>query len=203
MQLPEWPAGTPVQPRLNHSLNQPALCCLLFSTLQTVHHLRPRSMACRVLVRQPEIEPEPSTVKAQSPNHWTTREFPIAVLKARGSSEAMPRFLTHRNCDNINVCCFKPLSSEVICYAAADNRYIQEGSRVGQHGAEAPACPAWAGIMGQILRNGIAHLNGMTGTSLVAQWLRICLPVQGTRVRSLVWEDPTCHGATKPVRHDY
>ena len=35
------------------------------------------------------------------------------------------------------------------------------------------------------------------GTSLVAQWLRICLPMQGTRVRSLVREDPTCCGATK------
>ena len=41
------------------------------------------------------------------------------------------------------------------------------------------------------------------GTSLVAQWLRIHLPMQGTRVRALVWEDPTCHGAMKPVRHDY
>ena len=40
-------------------------------------------------------------------------------------------------------------------------------------------------------------------TSLGAQWLRICLPVQGTRVRALVWEDPTCHGATKPVHHNY
>ena len=38
--------------------------------------------------------------------------------------------------------------------------------------------------------------------SLVAQWLRICLPMQGTRVRALVWEDPTCHGATKPVSHN-
>ena len=37
------------------------------------------------------------------------------------------------------------------------------------------------------------------GTSLVAQWLRICLQIQGTRVRSLVQEDPTCRGATKPV----
>ena len=37
------------------------------------------------------------------------------------------------------------------------------------------------------------------GASLVAQWLRICLPMQGTRVRALVWEDPTCRGATKPV----
>ena len=41
------------------------------------------------------------------------------------------------------------------------------------------------------------------GTSLVAQWLRICLPVQKTRVRALVWEDPTCHGAIKPLCHNY
>ena len=41
------------------------------------------------------------------------------------------------------------------------------------------------------------------GTSLVVQWLRICLPTQGTRVRALVQEDPTCRGATKPVCHNY
>ena len=39
--------------------------------------------------------------------------------------------------------------------------------------------------------------------SLVAQWLRIRLPMQGTRVRALVREDPAFHGATKPVRHNY
>ncbi|KAJ8795227.1 hypothetical protein J1605_002851 [Eschrichtius robustus] len=37
----------------------------------------------------------------------------------------------------------------------------------------------------------------------VAQWLRIHLPMQGTPVRALVREDPTCRGATKPVRHNY
>ena len=41
------------------------------------------------------------------------------------------------------------------------------------------------------------------GTSLVAQWLRIHLPMQGTRVRALVREDPTCCGATKPMHHNY
>ena len=41
------------------------------------------------------------------------------------------------------------------------------------------------------------------GTSLVAQWLRIHLPMQGTQVQALVQEDPTCRGATKPVRHHY
>ena len=39
--------------------------------------------------------------------------------------------------------------------------------------------------------------------SLVAQWLRIRLPVQATRVRALVQEDPTCRRATKPVHHNY
>ena len=41
------------------------------------------------------------------------------------------------------------------------------------------------------------------GASLVAQWLGICLPMQGTRVRALVWEDPTWRGVTKPVNHNY
>ena len=38
--------------------------------------------------------------------------------------------------------------------------------------------------------------------SLVAQWLRVCLLVQGTRVRALVWEDPTWRGAAGPVSHN-
>ena len=33
------------------------------------------------------------------------------------------------------------------------------------------------------------------------QWLRICLPIQGKRIQSLVWDDPTCRRATKPVHH--
>ena len=45
--------------------------------------------------------------------------------------------------------------------------------------------------------------NVTRGASLVAQRLRVCLPMQGTRVRALVWEDPTCRGATKPVSHNY
>ena len=42
----------------------------------------------------------------------------------------------------------------------------------------------------------------LPGASLVAQWLRICLLMQGTRVRALVWEDPTCRGAAGPVSHN-
>ena len=39
--------------------------------------------------------------------------------------------------------------------------------------------------------------------SLVAQWLRIHLPMQGTQVRALAREYPTCRRATKPVHHNY
>ena len=45
--------------------------------------------------------------------------------------------------------------------------------------------------------------NANSGASLVAQWLRIHLPMQGTRVRALVREDPTCRGAARPVSHNY
>ena len=41
------------------------------------------------------------------------------------------------------------------------------------------------------------------GTALVAEWLRIHLPMQGTQVQSLVQEDPTCCRATKLVHHNY
>ena len=41
------------------------------------------------------------------------------------------------------------------------------------------------------------------GASLVVLWLRIHLPMQGTWVRPLVWEDPTCRGATKPMRPNH
>ena len=39
--------------------------------------------------------------------------------------------------------------------------------------------------------------------SLVVQWLRMRLPMQVTGIRSLVQEDPTCRGATKPTGHNY
>ena len=48
-----------------------------------------------------------------------------------------------------------------------------------------------------------SSLNSSKRASLVAQWLRIRLLIQGTRVPSQVWEDPTCRGASKPMRHNY
>ena len=62
----------------------------------------------------------------------------------------------------------------------------------------------WGGINGRLgLTYTPLYKIDNCGTSLVAQWLRIRLPVQGTWVRALVQEEPTCHGATKPVCHNY
>ena len=44
-------------------------------------------------------------------------------------------------------------------------------------------------------------INNSDWASLVAQWLRVRLPMQGTWVRALVQEDPTCRGAAGPVSH--
>ena len=41
------------------------------------------------------------------------------------------------------------------------------------------------------------------GTSLVVQWMRICLPAKGTWGPSLVQEDSTCGGGNKPMPHNY
>ena len=51
--------------------------------------------------------------------------------------------------------------------------------------------------------NVFSYRKGENRASLVAQWLRIHLPMQATRVRALVREDPTCCRATKPVPHNY
>ena len=47
------------------------------------------------------------------------------------------------------------------------------------------------------------HFEKQFGISLVVQWLRISLSVQGPWVRSRVGEDPTCCRATEPTCHNY
>ena len=59
------------------------------------------------------------------------------------------------------------------------------------------------GVFCEIICSCQPLLKKLSRASLVAQWLRICLLMQGTRVRALVWEDPTCRGATRPGSHSY
>ena len=45
--------------------------------------------------------------------------------------------------------------------------------------------------------------NDQFRTAQGLQWMGIRLPTQQTRVRLLVWRDPTCYGATQLVHHSY
>ena len=44
-----------------------------------------------------------------------------------------------------------------------------------------------------------SHPKYIKMVSLVVQWIRTCLPMQQTRVRSLAQEDATCRRAAKPA----
>ena len=48
-----------------------------------------------------------------------------------------------------------------------------------------------------------SSITAQNWVSLVMQWVRLPLSMQGTLVSSLVLEDSICWGATKPVSHNY
>ena len=61
-----------------------------------------------------------------------------------------------------------------------------------------PLCTGWSLLWAELY-----PIQLHAEISLVVQWQRICLPMQGTLVWSLVLEDSTLHWATKPVDHNY
>ena len=87
-----------------------------------------------------------------------------------------------------------------------------QGTRVRAPVREDPTCRGAAGPLslspllqtGETTRRPISveeHVKLPLRASLVAQWLRVRLPMLGTRVRAPVREDPTCRGAAGPVSH--
>ena len=62
----------------------------------------------------------------------------------------------------------------------------------------------WREKAGRLQSMGSQSWNDQaTSLSLVAHWWRVHLSMQGTQNWSLVWEDPTCSRATKPMCHNY
>ena len=76
--LPSAPLLQPLTVLLSRLLNRTES----YFPLYTLSFLQ-RHVACEIIVPQPEIEPGPSTVRKQSPNHWTTREFPTLCFKKK------------------------------------------------------------------------------------------------------------------------
>ena len=54
-----------------------------------------------------------------------------------------------------------------------------------------------------IKQTGLVVKNSLPRASLVVQWLRIHIVMQGILVRSLIRKDSTCRGATKLELHNY
>ena len=57
-------------------------------------------------------------------------------------------------------------------------------------------------VLGSPRKGLYSHKLIFSGTSLIVE-LGVCLPAQGTRVPSLLQEDPTCQRAAEPVHRNY
>ena len=101
------------------------------------------------------------------------------------------RFIHPSKCDPQNP---NPRTAWFVC-ADIYATFITEPSRWAQSGPNS-SLHEW------ILKTSKQLSKCSKRASLVAQWLRICLLIQGTRVRALAWEDPTCRGAAGPVSHN-
>ena len=60
-----------------------------------------------------------------------------------------------------------------------------------------------ASVIQKVAVKSSKKIGSLSRTFLVARWLRICLPMQETWVRSLVREDYTWQRATKPMCHNH
>ena len=110
-----------------------------------------------------------------------------------------------QNTDNWHICHLPPkclAHAEKFTPSAGGPSSVLLGQRVGGRGGEKSHSIADMGPSTFVQETPPLKVS-CSGASLVAQWLRICLLMQGTRVRALVWEDPTCHGAAGPVSHNY
>ena len=85
------------------------------------------------------------------------------------------------------------LETVSLCKACSFLKYVESSCRVSSTSST---------YNNTIIKFVTSKECALLGASLVAQWLRISLPMQGTRVRALVWEDPTCRGANGPVSHN-
>ena len=97
-------------------------------------------------------------------------------------------------------------TSASLCWAVSANSRVIHSQHCTEHVGEegVPHLASGNGVSRPwVSRQYKNPSKACTRTSLVAQRLRICLPMQGTPVRYLVQKDSTCHRATKPMCYSY
>ena len=88
-----------------------------------------------------------------------------------------------------------------VCYSHCSpdphHRIHFQPSMTGKFPAEPSHISLEFNLSQKVIKSSLFFLNKKedSGTSLVVQWIRICLPMQWTGARSLIQQDSTCHGA--------
>ena len=145
---------------------------------------RPKYLSVQPPSRAPSFPTQASSSLPPSPEAWISTQVQICHGHRAGLSSPPPGSSVPC-CQPPHGCLFSPLT----CL-----RPLPHPLPLSSH-LPSPALRSFP----RILQLEVTDV----GASLVAQWLRVCLPMQGTRVRALIWEDPTCRGATRPVSHNY
>ena len=80
------------------------------------------------------------------------------------------------------------------CRLLCLSRWTRPSHQLAHRGSSSQLCPLSLKVGVTILPRYKVKKKTMWGTSLVIQWLKLQLPMQGAQVQSLVRElDPTCH----------
>ena len=93
-----------------------------------------------------------------------------------------------------------PISRVTVSYQTSNTLWTKENKEHHSSWGPGYATPKCASTPIFFLTN---HLRNGPRISLVVQWLRICLSMQGTQVQCLIWENPTWFGATKLMSCNY
>ena len=123
--------------------------------------------------------------------------LPITHEETEGSGRLVKvSEITHKcQSQDLNLVCLTPRPvylNPKLCHQPAPARSV----------AYFPGLPTSSALRCITVMTLVNVRSSIRGASLVVQWLRIHLPMQGTWIQALVQEDPT-HEATTPVCHNY
>ena len=135
--------------------------------------------------------------------------IPISLIPLKTTDFILSflHFIFVLSTQSVNPDSLKHLYTHTHTHQTTETKLMEYVKKTQEPTERAPKGQGWNNLSNQInklvLGYNLKYKINTYRASLVAQWLRICLLMQGTRVRALVWEDPTCHGAAGPVSHNY
>ena len=171
----------------------------------------PHREACGNLVPGPGIKPTTPALEAWSLTYWTTREVKVKSF-SHVQLFGTPWTITYQAPQSVGFS--RPEYWSGVPFPSPGDLPDSDQTRVS--GIVGRRFTIWATRdCAEPVHIFLWTKKKFPWTSLVVQWIRIHLPMQGTRVQPLVWEDSTCQAATvsaplnywahalEPTRHSY